>query len=469
MRRANTLGRGGARKHLLVFACFSTLLVMVCIGLMKELELFDISILTSLDARCTGFTSRSSPYCTGKKLAREQLERPEQLQLLEQPELHEPPERPQQQPHESAPTPIPSVSDVYPTHVLVQPSSDGWRSTGEVIRVHRPFSLAPEKAGRGANYKQPGLSCTDFAGNATITTGRRPMGTQACRELLAKQVWEKTYAGYRDVMRYSSARTKKCKNSTVLIVPLSWRDSNVCHLLMKFLLAFNAYKRIERTPAWLGGLPVVSNIIIPAAKPRDHPLVKERKNFHGGLLHALFSAHGIGLEVVKDIPTLAKRRTCFSAAVFIGSHANRFAFPDVLLGPNLGYESPALLSTDMDMEPLPSRQFPLSSDAYALRKHIFAVHPRGILEPPRAVNKLLYVTRRGAGRRRWNTAGEDSMLGMLRDVALANGVKLAIFKGRSGMSFWDQVAYFQDAAVIVGFHGAGLSETCKVADWCTKN
>jgi len=338
----------------------------------------------------------------------------------------------------------------YPTHVLVQPSRSGRRSSGEVIRVHRPFSLSSHPK----RHPYADLRCTDFSGKRTITTRRRALDSRACKAFLKKQVWEGTYAGFANVSRYSSTDAhSQCANSTAIIVPLSWRDSNVCHLLMKFLFAFTAHQRVAYTPAFLGHLPSVSTVIVLAPNPEDKALVDLESSFLGGLLRALFIDHGIDVVIAPSIPSLARRRACFTAAVFVGSHANRFAFPDALLGPYAGYDTRFSSSS----QPFPSRPAPLSSDALALRSHIFSVNPKGSSGVPRMKNKLLYVTRRGAGRRRWNDAGEVAFVEMLRDVTLAHGMDLITFEGKTGMSFWEQVEYFQDAAVIVGFHGAGLA------------
>lgn len=75
-------------------------------------------------------------------------------------------------------------------------------------------------------------------------------------------------------------------------------------------------------------------------------------------------------------------------------------------------------------------------------------------------NKLLYVHRKGP-LRKWIDAAESKFRALLRKLAAEEGVELMIFESRSGPwpTFRQQIGYFADASVIVGFHGAGLALT----------
>lgn len=75
-------------------------------------------------------------------------------------------------------------------------------------------------------------------------------------------------------------------------------------------------------------------------------------------------------------------------------------------------------------------------------------------------NKVLYVHRKGP-RRKWTDAAEAKFRSLLRELTTEEKVLLFIFESESEPwpTFRQQVSYYADASVIIGFHGAGLALT----------
>ncbi len=323
-----------------------------------------------------------------------------------------------------------------PVRVYVQPLRNGWRSLGEVIRVHQPLALAPARRHPGKN--KGNIWCADFS-------GAHPVSTASCATLLAKQSWENTGASYDDVRaRTNPAPPQRCAPGTTVVVALSWRDYNVCHIMMRLLLAHTVTQRARHTPHWLR-VPAVRRVVVLAGSDQNLRHLTSPARFHAGFVHALFTNHGVQVVIVRTLDEVAKNYPCYATAVFVGSHSNRFAFPDTVLGANAGYDR-ARPGANMT-----SRPHPISSDALALRAHVFG---------PRAKKmrfKLLYVYRGGGARRRWSKTGERNMDKLLRRVTRETGAEFVTFKPSRGETFHTQVAHFEDACVIVGLHGAGLA------------
>lgn len=85
---------------------------------------------------------------------------------------------------------------------------------------------------------------------------------------------------------------------------------------------------------------------------------------------------------------IANRQLRFDAAAIPLSYANRFSFPDSMLGNRAGYNPTDLIANSL------SRKNPLSSEVIALRYAVF--HPK---PPPKIVRKLVYVARGPRGSR----------------------------------------------------------------------
>lgn len=169
--------------------------------------------------------------------------------------------------------------------------------------------------------------------------------------------------------------------------------------------------------------------------------------FHAGAARALLARAGVDVVILRAGAGAQRRQRgggtargvrCYAAGAVLQSHANRFAFPDALLG--AGYDG---------ADPRPA---PLASDALALRDSVFAARA-----PPMR-RRLVYVARKVGNRRSFTKRGERVIRAMLREVAGATGFELRVFEGM-GMDtpFFRQARLFSDASVIVGFHGAGLA------------
>eukprot|EP00171_Calliarthron_tuberculosum_P023066 IDg23066t1 len=320
-------------------------------------------------------------------------------------------------------------------HVLMQKSPR--RSRGEVIRIHRPFILR-EKGEMLSNHTlRQSLRCTDFAKSFTVDSG-------TCLNLLIPIKGEHNGSSYPAIAARAvglSNRSGKCNKGSVIVFSMHSRDRNVCHVLMKILLGFTVYKRALHSPGWLN-IPPVQTVVLLVSK-RASALYSAPKgnfrSFHAGLLRSIFTRHGVTVVVRQTLDQLSVSHGCYAAGVFVGSHANRFAFPDATLGKNASYYGSLPLA------------FPLGSDALALRGHIFKGEPL-----PQMRFKVLYVARK-SGRRTWTKKSEIKMRSMLRRVSKRKGAQLVIFEGKSSLGFAKQVNFFADASVIIGFHGAGLA------------
>lgn len=216
---------------------------------------------------------------------------------------------------------------------------------------------------------------------------------------------------------------------------------------MKLLMAFTVLQRARHSPSWLAIPPIQTVVLVTASASRHSILFGS--TFHAGAARALLARAGVEVVVLRAGAPLTRRRRgerlpvpsaqCYAAGATLKSHANRFAFPDALLDVGYDGESP--------------RPAPLASDGLALRDSVFG---RG--KAPAMRRKLLYVARRVGKRRSFTKRGEVVMRKMLGEVAEATGFQLSVFEGM-GMKtpFFKQVAFFADASVVVGFHGAGLA------------
>lgn len=309
------------------------------------------------------------------------------------------------------------------------------RSRSEVLRVHRPFVIGTLQQRPSNESLRRWLHCTDFSKSITIPT-------RSCLEFLTPKGDEHVDSSYGMVAARAPHRRfnrTSCSTGSALIVPLHLRDKNVSNLLMKFLLAFSVYKRAVFSPGWLE-IPPVESVIVLASPPLQALFLNNGSSFHSGLLEALFTQHGVNVVIRRGLGKLEARYRCFGAGVFVGRFANRFAYPDAELGETSSYYG------------LSALPFPLSSDALVLRAHIFKERP-----VPKKRFKVVYVARKAGKRCTWTKSSELEMRSMLREVSWKNGAQLVVFEGGSEMGFEQQIRFFTDAAIVVGFHGDGLA------------
>lgn len=335
--------------------------------------------------------------------------------------------------------------------VLLHKQTEFPGSLGEYMRVVTPFimhrSIIKErKQILAAMPAAHNLSCFDFSSV--------PIEISVCRKYLGMQTnhFRHSPLSYHDSLFASALKTipkrPRCLQSDAVIVDLNFRDINVCHTMMRFLLAWHIMLVSRSVPLLPLQGPINQLIVIARDRfvyDRYKPSLLDASpapNFHVGLLQKLFEQNGVRVLVVRSFDKLipsSGNTVCLRSATIMGSYANRFAFPD------------SLLRTDKlnTTYPLPH---PLSTDALLLRKHIFTPH-----RPPKMRRKLLYVTRKIGGRRSFTKDGEKTFQNLLRNIADHYGVHFVIFRGSPSMSFENQIQFFTDASVIVGMHGAGLS------------
>eukprot|EP00171_Calliarthron_tuberculosum_P010403 IDg10403t1 len=302
---------------------------------------------------------------------------------------------------------------------------NGVRSLGESIRIHRPFifNSAAVATGPSTVLNNHTLVCMTYDKRLQVPAPK-------CRKYLNAQVWDGTGLDYGKVLANSKHATRddlRCTNTTTVVINIMWRDMNVCHYLMKMLLAFAVMQRAQHDPDWLS-VPPVSTVVLVSNRRDIFQAIRPGKEetFHIGLQRVLFTSKGVDVIATRSLTALKYRSSlCFQAGVIVGSFANRFAFPDIQLGATAGYNDTASLRA------------PFGSDALALQGPPLVFH---------------------AFSRAFSSRGEAVMRAMLRDVAKEEGVDLYVFEHRRPAAlFWEQVGAFADASVIVGFHGAGLS------------
>lgn len=317
-------------------------------------------------------------------------------------------------------------------HVLMQKTP--LRSRSEVLRIHHPLVIGNLQRAPSNSTLSRELRCTDFSKSVIVSA-------KACLELLTPKGDEHVDSSLAKVAARASSRSinrTTCNKGSALIVPINWRDRSVCHLLQKFLFGFTVFKRAVFSPEWLDIPPVETVIVL--ISPQLESIFVDPKSFHSGLLEALFVQHGVSVVFRRGLGKLEAKYRCFAAGVFIGSYANRFAYSDAELGPNSSYYG---------LSPLP---FPLASDALVLRAHVFKER-----RVPKKRFKVLYVARRTGWQHTWTQKSEPEVRSMLRQVAWQNGAQFSVFEGDTGKGFAEQIRYFVDAAIIIGFHGAGLA------------
>lgn len=325
----------------------------------------------------------------------------------------------------------PSAPARLPAHAELRKQSHFPGSLGESIRLHVPFLVAE---GRPALPPNVTFSCTAY--------DRTPLDTALCRNYSARQNFGDVPLRYTDMRR--GTVPPRCADVSAIVFVLGvipGNDHNACHLLMRLLMAWHVVQRLRLSPGYLPHAPPRSVLVLLVKDPRlRSSLLAEHDSFHAGLLRRLFINQGVPVFVPRSFQDVHVR--CFRAAIVLKSFANRLSFPDARLGDNMGYHGQ------------PSLRAPLSSDALVLRSAAF---PR----PPPMRYKLLYVARSRNGHRAWTADAEDRFRAMLQRVAREEGATLELFAVRRGdpalPPLGKQLAAFGDAAVVVGFHGAGLA------------
>lgn len=208
---------------------------------------------------------------------------------------------------------------------------------------------------------------------------------------------------------------------------------------MKLLMAFTALQRARHSSTWLN-VPPVRTVVLVAGNKRSQDQFSGR-TFHASAARALLAHAAVDVVVMRAGEKLPRHAdhgaACYAAGAMLMSHANRFAFPDALLG--MGYDGRG------------PQEAPLASDGLALRGSVFP-------EVPAMRMKVLYVARKVGEIRGFNRKSEEAMRGMLREVTKEAGFELSVFEGMGSKNlFLEQIGYFSDASLIVGFHGAGLA------------
>jgi hypothetical protein len=163
---------------------------------------------------------------------------------------------------------------------------------------------------------------------------------------------------------------------------------------------------------------VAGNYLQPAFKPD----VDGSLPFYAGLLNALFVRHGIPVftpdslsKLVGDTskPSIRSRAEtealCFPSVAQIGSHANRFSFKD------------SELPLEAALEGEPPLQSPLSSDAFAFRRAVFAPN-----ESPTMRNKICYIARQVNRKRSFSAKAETTFRRILSRVASKTEASVSI-------------------------------------------
>lgn len=317
------------------------------------------------------------------------------------------------------------------TALYKQPNVLG--SLGEAVLVHAPLCFTP--AGALVSLRRHSFGCSDFS------RARAMRGAQ-CEEYLRVQGASRAAVhdpalAYANLVRVAAVRGA-VRDASVVVVSLHPRDVNVCHVTMRLMLAWGAVRRAG-TAYGPPGMPPVEAVVMLMPPIHRAGLARRFSGewFHAKLTKALFEAQGVPVYRLRGVAQFARKRTvCYSAGMIVGSHANKFAFPDADL-PGEG-----------------QMPFPKSSDAYAARAAVYK--DAGGL--PAMKRQITYIARKVHGRRAFTEESEREFRAILRAVADETGSELLVFGvAEKEPTFEEQIAYVKSAAMIVGLHGAGLT------------
>jgi Glycosyltransferase 61 len=360
-------------------------------------------------------------------------------------------------------------------------------SLGEWTLTHAPYCISA--AGDALVPLNHSLSCATWADNDLLSL-------EDCKSYLHlvssnPNTMRTSALRYDKLKRVSSLpdglKTVRWNDGTALIISLHERDTNICHITMRLLLAYAVTRR-----TWtLFGEDVrnVSTIILvtlPQLQRVMHVKPSGALSYHAGLLNFLFLRRGIQVltptslsELVgwERVEGVSSQATCFPSVVQIGSFANKFAFAD---------KSIARAASN---KLKPELEYPLSSDAVAMRKDVL---PRGA---PPMENRIVYIARDIGESRSFSNLAEKHFRKLLGRVAKTADAELAVFAGNGigapsvcwdlflgfqkyhtilsdaqwphdffssfrqipPHQFLEQVEVTANASLIVGLHGAGLT------------
>lgn len=303
----------------------------------------------------------------------------------------------------------------------------------------------------------PKWTCLDHANNFSIPHKK-------CVRFVAKA--DHGEFSLRDMSLTKLApRNARWLGSPVYLFWLHARDSNVCHALMRFLFFWNHLRDREGyTPIYGANQDVGSPSIVIVANSTalfrlysplllsfsNDSFVQKRLPFHAGLLYYMFQRCGINVIVVPSVSDLLKHGDknglCFRHAILMGSHSNRFAFPDVEVPPQTRKRRMPLLS------------YPLSTNALAISDFVFGHQPPASRRQSfMKAFRLVYVAREVGKRRSFEEFSENLLRSMLHDVCEQHFCTVDIFEASFSTPFYRQALTFRKADIVVGAHGAGLS------------
>jgi hypothetical protein len=299
-----------------------------------------------------------------------------------------------------------------------QPTYPG--SLGEAVLMLAPYCLSSSGKERTSVVSHRDCASWD---RSTVFSDKQ------CRDWLTL-VHGRSIFDYLAIKRGSAlpyGESVRMAGGSVIIIKLHSRDINVCHFTMRVLLAYDVLRRGnsvfgDELTNVSAVVVVASNNLQPALKPSGNGHLP----YHAGLLNALFVRHGIPVFTPTSLSKLVgsgdkssssnrndAEALCFPSTAQIGSHANRFSFKDS--------ELPAKAALEGEV-PL---QLPLSSDAFAFRRAVFASR-----KPPAMRNKICYIARWIGRKRSFSQEAETTFRSILRSVALKTDASVSIFEAK---------------------------------------
>ena len=358
--------------------------------------------------------------------------------------------------------PLPSAIPVsnldttfFSTHIFANGSTTIFKqptfhaSPDEVIFVHSPFCLAPPSTSLfsttvAQTSTQRSVTCTDFSHNITFSQSE-------CSSFLYSSSMS-IYGPFAPATIYNST-TYPTGSVTLpfsaIIMNMHARDNNICNLLMRLTFARNIIRRSNQK-VYGHALQQVKHLILVVPDRTLHNRLRylddgisgdgDGDGFHAGAIRSLFVSAGVHVIVARSLDELIFNHhpgICYRSAAVVGSHENRFSFPDVSM-PRVVREG--------------GLEAPLSSDGFEIRKDFFL--PRA---PPKRRYKMVYITKAIGEGTSFDNESEHRFRLILQQVSREHSIRLLVFDADETENFWTQVRYVCDASVIVGLHGAGLA------------
>lgn len=236
---------------------------------------------------------------------------------------------------------------------------------------------------------------------------------------------------------------------TTLFIAIDPQDTHIAKAAMRYFLAYSVIKN----PSTYGLTKPVNNVIVVV--PKWQADLYRGNGWVGGALRKILRDVG-GVKNVVVVGgksrmfhelvdagilgdwTRRKSAVCFESVVRIGALANRFSIPD----------------EEKEMKNQSILAAPLSSEAVSFHNDAFDYGPRR--------GKIIYVRRsiEENGRRFLYDDVEKGLLEALERAAGFTGAKVQVLEdGGAGklLSFVQQISMVRDADVVIGIHGAGLT------------